>query len=65
MIMIQLNAGFDNGFVIAVPAFLVFLIAFRFVICGSQSISHSNELRDGLKAILLIDNGMSMGMDLI
>ena len=60
MIMIQLNAGFDDGFVIAVPAFLVFLIAFRFIIGGGEPISYLNELRDWLKAVLLIDDGMGM-----
>ena len=61
MIMIQLNAGFDDGFVITIPTFLVFLIAFRFVIGGSQSISYPNKLSNWLKAVLLIDDGMGMG----
>ena len=61
MIMIQLDAGFDDGFVITVPAFLVFLIAFRFIIGSGQFISYPNELRDWLKAVLLIDDGMRMG----
>ena len=64
MIMIQLNAGFDDGFVIAVPAFLIFLIAFRFIIGCGQSISYPDKLSNRLKAVLLIDDGMgvSIGM---
>ena len=65
MIMIQLNAGFDDGFVIAVPAFLVFLIAFRFIIGSGESISYPNELRDWLKAVLLIDDGMRMSRGIL
>ena len=61
MIMIELDAGFDDGFVIAVPAFLVFLIAFRFVIGSGESVSYPNKLSNRLKAVLLIDDGMRMG----
>lgn len=61
MIMIELNACFDDGFVISVPAFLVFLIAFRFIISSGESVSYPNELRDWLEAVLLIDDGMGMG----
>ena len=42
MIMVELNACFDDGFVIAIPAFLVFLIAFRFIISSGESVSYLN-----------------------
>ena len=58
MIMIQLNACFDDGFVIAVPAFV---ICFRLIIGSGESVSYPNELRDWLEAVLLIDDGMGMG----
>ena len=57
VIMIQLNAGFDDGFVITIPAFI---ICFRFIIGSGESITYPNELSDWLKAVLLIDDGMGM-----
>ena len=55
MIMIELDAGFDDGFVITIPAFLIFLIAFRFIIGCGEPISYPNKLSYWLKAVLLID----------
>ena len=58
VIMVELNACFDDGFVITIPAFYYL----RFIIGGSQSISYPNKLCDRLKAVLLIDYSMRMRM---
>ena len=57
MIMIKLNACFDDGFVIAVPV----TYDFRFIIGSGESVTHPNTLSNWLKAVLLIDGGMRIG----
>ena len=57
VIMIALNAGFNDGFVITVPAFI---ICFRSVVGSGESIAYPNQLRNRLKAFLFMDGGMGM-----